>query len=46
VTETVEAGAVTSETAWWRTVMLVLQGLLIVVVAVLCVPTQAREERS
>jgi hypothetical protein len=46
VTEEVEAGAVPSETAWWRTVMLVLQGLLIIVVAVLCVPTQAREERS
>ncbi len=46
VTEEVEAGAVTSETAWWRTAMLVLQGLLIIVVAVLCVPTQAREELS
>jgi hypothetical protein len=46
VTSEVESGAVESETAWWRVAMLVLQGLVIVVVGVLCVPTHAREERS
>jgi GT2 family glycosyltransferase len=46
VTTDVVAGAVETETAGWRVAMLALQGLAIVVVAVLCVPTQAREERS
>jgi GT2 family glycosyltransferase len=46
VTADVDRGAVDAETAWWRVAMLALQGLAIVVVAVLCVPTQAREERS
>jgi len=46
VTDDVEAGAVEAETAWWRIVMLALQGLLVLVVAVLCVPTHARGERS
>ncbi len=46
VTDDVEEGAVEAEAAWWRIVMLALQGLLVVVVAVLCVPTHARRERS
>ena len=46
VTTDVEGGAVEAETAWWRVALLALQGLAIVVVAVLCVPSQAREERS
>ena len=46
MTADVDRGAVEAETAWWRVAMLALQGLAIVVVAVLCVPTQAREARS
>jgi len=42
----VEEDAVTGETAWWRIVLVALQGLGIVVVAVLCAPTQRREERA
>ena len=45
VGEAVEEAAVTGETAWWRIVLVALQGLGIVVVAVLCAPTQRREER-
>ncbi len=41
----VEEDAVTGETAWWRIALVALQGLGIVVVAVLCAPTQRREER-
>jgi hypothetical protein len=46
VAEPVEDDAVTAESAWWRTALVLLQGLGIVVVAVLCVPTQRREERA
>ena len=42
----VEEDAVTGGTAWWRVVLVALQALGIVVVAVLCAPTQRREERS
>ena len=42
----VEQDAVTAETAWWRTLLVVLQALGIVVVAVLCVPSRRREDRS
>lgn len=45
VAAAVEEDAVTRETAWWRILLVALQGLGIVVVAVLCVPSQRREER-
>ncbi len=45
VAATVDEEAVTRQTGWWRTVLVALQGLGIVVVAVLCVPTAGREER-
>ncbi|MGZ5405347.1 MAG: glycosyltransferase family 2 protein, partial [Nocardioides sp.] len=38
----VEEDAVSGETAWWRIVLVAVQGLGIVVVAVLCAPTQRR----
>ncbi|MGZ5398606.1 MAG: glycosyltransferase family 2 protein [Nocardioides sp.] len=38
----VEEDAVSGETAWWRIVLVALQGVGIVVVAVLCAPTQRR----
>ena len=42
----VDEDAVTAASAWWRTALVLLQGLGIVVVAVLCAPTQRREERA
>lgn len=42
----VEEDAVTPATAWWRIVLVALQGFGIVVIAVLCVPSQGREERT
>ena len=38
-------GAVAPETAWWRIVLVVLQGIGILAVIVLCAPTQRKERR-
>jgi hypothetical protein len=46
VAEPVDETAVTSERPWWRRGLVGLQVLAIVVVAVLCVPTQRREGRA
>ncbi len=46
VAEPVDETAVTSSRTWWRTGLVGLQLLGIVVVAVLCVPSQRREERA
>jgi hypothetical protein len=45
VSEPVEPGSVEPERAWWRIVLVALQGLAIVAVAVLCAPTQRKERR-
>ncbi len=46
VAEPVDEDAVVPESAWWRTLMVALQGLAIVVVLVLCAPTRRRKERA
>jgi hypothetical protein len=45
VSEPVEPGSVEPERAWWRIVLVALQGLAIAAVAVLCAPTQRKERR-
>ena len=45
VAEPVEPGAVAPGSAWWRIVLVVLQGLAILAALVLCAPSQRKERR-
>ena len=45
VAEPIPEDAVTRETAWWRIALMVAQALAVIVVVVLCAPTQRGERR-